>query len=93
MPTIPVSLSVQAGYIFSISYLTLVPRLKGGRKDAKSRETRPSGVYIQPASDSNFRTRHLWQAAIGVGRRLEREETGAEEGALDWKALAAASGG
>lgn len=81
------------GHTFSISYLTLIPRLKGSRMDAKWRETRPSGVYIQPASDANSRTRHLWQAAIRVEPRLEREETGAEEGAqLDWKALAAASG-
>lgn len=60
--------------------------------DAKSREARSSGVYIQPVSDSNSRTRHLWQAATGAGPRLQREATGAEEGAqLAWKALAAAS--
>lgn len=61
--------------------------------DARWRAPRPSGVYIQPASDPNSGTRRQWQAAIWVGPRLQREETGAEERAqLDWRALAAGSG-
>lgn len=46
--------------------------------DARWRAPRPSGVYIQPASDPNSGTRRQWQAAIWVGPRLQREETGAE---------------
>lgn len=38
--------------------------------DARWRAPRPSGVYIQPASDPNSGTRRQWQAAIWVGPRL-----------------------